>query len=253
MFSRTGIALGMIAGLLLSIPGLQAGWQDYLKPMGDVLNKSTAPATGTAAGSLTQQEMTGGLKEALSVGVQRAIELLGREGGYLQDKSVRIPLPGVLEKAESGMRMLGQGELVDEFITTMNRAAEQAVPEAASIFADAIRDMTLQDAQGILQGPDDAATQYFRESSGERLAQAIAPIVSEATERAGVTSAYKRMAENAGALGGLMGGSALDLDRYVTDKTLDGLFFKLAEEEKQIRQNPVARSSDLLKKVFGSL
>lgn len=257
MFNRTGIALVVFTGLVMNTSGPQAGLQDLLKPMGQVLNQgassaAVAPST-TPSSALSTQEMNGGLKEALSVGVQRAIELLGRDGGYLNDKTVRIPLPGVLAKAESGLRMVGQGKLADEFITTMNRAAERAVPEAASIFADAIRSMTLQDAQGILQGPDDAATQYFRTTSGERLAQAIAPIVKDATEQAGVTSAYKRMVGGSGMLGGMMGGSALDLDKYVTDKTLDGLFFKLAAEEKAIRQNPLARSTDLLKKVFGSL
>lgn len=133
MSNRTGMVLGVIGALLFTTQILQAGLQDYLKPMGDMLNKSAAPATSTATGSLSQQEMNGGLKEALAVGVKRAIEQLGREGGYLQDKSVRIPLPGVLNKAESGLRMMGQGAVVDEFITTMNRAAERAVPSRFDI------------------------------------------------------------------------------------------------------------------------
>jgi len=259
MLSRAGVVAGVVVGFMLTTQGLQAGWQDYLKPIEGVLDKGAGNTTTTttsapgAVSALSQQEMTGGLKEALSVGVERAINLLGQDGGFLNDSSVKIPLPGMLAKAESGLRMVGQGELADEFIATMNHAAERAVPEAASIFGDTINKMTLQDAQGILQGPDDSATSYFRENSGERLAQAIAPIVKQATEQAGVTSAYKNMVGKAGFAGGLVDSSTLDLDKYVTDKTLDGLFLKLAAEEKLIRQNPLARSTDLLKKVFGSL
>ena len=251
MLSRIGIAATVVAGFIFSFQGVHAGWQDYLKPIGDALDKGAGTTTGSPGASLSQQEMTGGLKEALSVGVERAIKLLGKDGGFLNDKSVKIPLPGMLQKVESGLRVMGQGELADEFIATMNHAAERAVPEAASIFGDSIKQMSLQDAKGILQGPDDAATQYFRKNSGEKLAQAISPIVKQATEKAGVTSAYKNMVGQADMLGGLVGGSSLDLDKYVTDKTLDGLFLKLAEEEKRIRENPLARSTDLLKKVFG--
>ena len=253
MLKRSEVAAGVVAGLIFSIQGVNAGLQDYLKPLGDVLNKGSGTTTGATATSLSQQEMTSGLKEALSVGVRRAINLLGKDGGFLNDSTVKIPLPGMLQKVESGLRLVGQGKLADEFIATMNHAAERAVPEAASIFGDTIKNMTLKDAQGILQGADDSATQYFRENSGERLAQAISPIVKQATEKAGVTSAYKNMVGKAGVMGGLVDGSSLDLDKYVTDKTLDGLFLKLAAEEKQIRQNPLARSTDLLKKVFGTL
>lgn len=252
MLNRVGtVALG-VAILFLVSQGLHAGWQDYVKPIGEVLDKG-AKTGGTSTGSsLSQQEMNGGLKEALSVGVERAINLLGQNGGFLNDSMVKIPLPGVLQKIEGGLRVAGQGKLADEFIATMNHAAERAVPETASIFGDTIRKMTLQDAQGILQGADDSATQYFRKNSGEKLAQAILPIVKQATEKAGVTSAYKNMVGKAGFLGGMVDSSSLDLDEYVTDKTLDGLFLKLAAEEKQIRNNPLARSTDLLKKVFGA-
>lgn len=252
MLDRVGTVTGVIAILLFVSQGLHAGWQDYVKPLGDVLNEGASSSGSSPGSSLSQQEMTGGLKEALSVGVERAINLLGQNGGFLNDSTVKIPLPGMLEKIEGGLRAAGQGELADEFIGTMNHAAERAVPEAASIFGDAINSMTLQDAQGILQGADDSATQYFRKNSGEQLAQAISPIVKQATEQAGVTSAYKNMVGKAGFLGGMVDSSSLDLDTYVTDKTLDGLFLKLAAEEKQIRSNPLARSTDLLKKVFGT-
>ena len=253
MRSRAGIIAAVIAGFVFTTQGVHAGWQDYLKPIGNALDRGAGTTSGSPAATLSQQEMTNGLKEALSVGIERAIDLLGSNGGFLNDSSVKIPLPGMLQQVESGLRALGQGELADEFIATMNHAAERAVPETTSIFVDTIQTMTLQDAQGILQGADDSATQYLRKNSGEKLAQAISPIVRQATESAGVTSAYKNMVGNAGFLGGLVDSSTFDLDAYVTDKTLDGLFLKLAMEEKQIRENPLARSTDLLKDVFGSL
>lgn len=252
MLNRGGTFVTGIAFVLFLSQGLHAGWQDYAKPIGEVLNKGANTRDGSAGTSLSQQEMSGGLKEALSVGVERSINLLGRNGGFLNDSLVKIPLPGVLQKLEGGLRAVGQGELADEFIATMNHAAERAVPETASIFGETIRKMTLKDAQGILQGADDSATQYFRKNSGKKLAKAILPIVKQATEKAGVTSAYKNMVGKAGILGGMAGSSSLDLDEYVTEKTLDGLFLKLAAEEKQIRNNPLARSTDLLKKVFGA-
>ncbi|MCP4283758.1 MAG: DUF4197 domain-containing protein [Gammaproteobacteria bacterium] len=253
MFNRTGIAVGMVAGLLFTAQGLNAGWQDLLKPISGALDNGSSATTGSPdVSSLSQQEMVTGLKEALSVGIERAIDLLGKSGGFLNDSAVKIPLPGMLQQVESGLRAMGQGELADEFIATMNHAAERAVPEAASIFGDTIKKMTLQDARGILQGADDSATNYFRENSGERLAQAISPIVKQATEKTGVTSAYKNMVGKAGFLSGMVDSSSLDIDKYVTDKTLDGLFLKLAAEERQIRENPLARSTDLLKKVFAN-
>jgi hypothetical protein len=134
----------------------------------------------------------------------------------------------------------------------MNHAAERAVPEAAVIFGAAIRNMSIEDAQEILTGPDDAATQYFRTSTQAELTERMRPVVEEATAQTGVTSAYKNMTARAGGMTSLLPSDATDLDGYVTSKTLDGLFVMIAEEEKKIRENPLARSTDLLKKVFGA-
>jgi len=242
------IMTGLLLATLFTSPAVQAGWKDLLKEAVGI--KSTQD---TAASALTTEETGYGLKEALSIGVKKAIDLLGRDGGFLNDGQVRIPLPGTLQKVEKGLRAVGQEHLADEFIATLNHAAEQAVPETAAIFGDAIKEMTLDDAKGILKGPDDAATQYFRDKSSTHLKTAILPIVKQATEKAGVTKSYKKLIGGAGVLGQLMESDSLDLDKYVTGKTLDGLFLKLAQEEKQIRENPLARSTDLLKKVFGSL
>lgn len=227
---------------------------DMLKQLGIGSQEATQEQRTEAnpvSAKLSQQEMDQALKQALSKGVQHAVEMLGKNGGYLDDPSVKIPMPRNLAKVESVLRSLGQEKLADEFVATMNHAAEKAVPEAATVFSNSLKQMTLQDVEGILKGPDDAATQYFRKTSSAQLKERFLPIVEAATNQAGVTAAYKRMMAKAGPLAQFMGG-AQDIDGYVTDKALDGLFLKIAEEEKAIRTNPVARSTDLLKKVFGS-
>jgi len=241
----------MLACLLASHPAA-AGWSDYL----DVLKKSVPDGAATSApavSALTTDETVAGLKEALAQGTRFAVEQLGRDGGFLDNAKVRIPMPESLSWVEKSLRMVGQDQLADEFVASMNHAAEQAVPEAAAIFGDAIQQMSLDDARAILTGPDDAATQYFQTHTEEALTARMRPIVSEATANAGVTSAYKNMLSSAGGLTGLLSTDATDLDGYVTGKALDGLFLMVAEEERSIRANPLARSTDLLKKVFGSV
>ena len=191
-------------------------------------------------------------KRALEKGTRNAVSLLGREDGFLANPQVKIPLPKTLKKVEKGLRKIGKDELADEFVMTMNRAAEKAVPEAATIFADAVSNMSFEDARTILQGEDDAATQYFRKTSGDKLKQKFLPIVKDATDQAGVTSGYKKMTSKLGMLSSFIDVDSLDVDEYVTSKALDGLFTVVAAEEKKIRDNPLERSTDLLKKVFGS-
>ncbi len=250
-FSR--LRLAAVLGVLALPLVVEAGMEQFLKPLEGALGSAGGNTASTAAASaLSQDEISAGLKEALDVGVDRAIAYLGQDGGFLDDPQVKIPLPSMLQQLEMGLRTMGKGDLADEFVATMNHAAEQAVPKTAGIFGEAIGKMTLEDARAILDGPDDAATEYLRQNSSEQLSAAILPVVEEATEKAGVTSAYKQLVGGSGMLGGFMDSSSLDLDRYVTDKTLDGLFVKLAQEEKLIRQNPAARSTELLKEVFGA-
>ena len=161
-------------------------------------------------------------------------------------------MPDSLRKVEKGLRKIGQDKVVDDFVETMNRAAEQAVPEAASIFADTVRDMSINDARQILQGADDAATQYFRRHSEASLKEKFRPIVSAATNDTGVTSSYKKLTDKIGVLGKYVDREKLDLDEYITRKAMDGLFTVVAAEEKKIRADPLQRSTELLKKVFGS-
>ena len=173
-----------------------------------------------------------------------AIYVLGNE-------AVRIPLPENLQTVGKMLNAVGQRRYADEFVRTMNRAAESAVPEASAILGDAIRQMSVEDARKILDGPDDAATQYFRRVGEERLTERLRPIVSDATSRTGVTASYKQLVDQAGSAAALVNTDSLDLDGYVTGEALDGLFLFIAAEEKRIRENPAARSTELLQKVFG--
>ena len=242
----------VIISTLLTTVTAWAGFGDMLK---DTAGSYLKGDNASAAAGLSQGQIDAGLKEALSIGAERAIEYLGKPGGFLNDANVRIPLPSSVDKIASGLRMAGQGALVDEFETTMNKAAEAAIPKTLDIVKETVSGMTLEDARKILDGGDDAATRYLREKAGPSLEKAVKPIVSEATDQVGATASYKQLVGGAGGgmIGGLLGGSgsSLDLDSYVTEKTLDGLFYKLAEEEKAIRENPVARSTELLKQVFG--
>jgi len=227
----------------------RAGWLDLLNPKSGT--GTTAGATSTLA-ALSQSDVASGLKEALGKGVNRAITNLGQEGGFLNNADVKIPMPPQLHQVETALRAMGQSKLADEFVATMNHAAEQAVPVAANVFAGAITNMTVNDAKAILTGPPDAATQYFRKTSETQLYEQFLPIVREATAKAGVTASYKNLLRQAGPVASFLGKDASDLDGYVTKKSLDGLFKMVAAEEKNIRDNPVARTSELLKKVFGA-
>ncbi|MAT64792.1 MAG: hypothetical protein CMN57_04025 [Gammaproteobacteria bacterium] len=248
---RHRLAVVMAAALLIT--PAQAGWQDMLKGVlgGGEQEVETETAAESAAGAPDAAAMTRAVLDALQVGVRRAVDTLGRQGGFLQDQAVRIPLPQELQTAESLLRRLGQDRYADAFIESMNRAAEQSVPQTTDILIDTIKGMSVSDARGIVQGGDDAATRYFQEHSSAQLAEVIRPIVSENMDRVGVTARYKQFVSRAGFLESFVAEDSLDLDAYVTNRTLDGLFLKLAEEEKRIREQPVARTTEILKDVFG--
>ncbi len=220
--------------------------------------------TQTTLSGLSQDQVVQGLKDALAKGLQAAIANLGHDSGFLTNLNVRIPMPEKLQSVEKALRAMKQDKLADDFVTTMNHAAEQAVPEAGSVFADVLKQMSIEDAKAILSGPNDAATQYFQKTTQTNLYAKFYPIVQKATGQTGVTAAYKTMMAKANvvqglgsfgsALGGtLLGKDSMDIDAYVTNKALDGLFKMVAEEEKQIRQNPVARTTAMLQKVFGAI
>ena len=211
-----------------------------------------SPARAAGLGDISQQDSSGALKQALTQGASAAVASLGKPDGFLGNPKVKIPLPENLQKAEKMMRKLGMGKHADELITTMNRAAEAAVPEAKALLLDAVKQMTLQDAKAILTGGDDSVTQYFQRTTSEPLTVKFLPIVRQATERVELAKKYNRYAKQAAKLG-LLDKEDASLEAYVTDKALDGLFLMIAEEERAIRKNPLGQASSLLQKVFGAL
>ena len=216
--------------------------------------RRTANAPRGGSPQVSNNDIAGGLKDALFQGVRRAVGDLGRENGFLDNARVRIPLPKNLQKTEKALRAVGQGRRVDEFVAAMNHAAEEAVPVATDIFLDSVRQMTFDDARNILlSGQEDAATQFFRRTSEARLRDEFRPIVEDFTTKVGVTQKYKAMMGRYGFLGRVVGQDATDIDGYITEKALDGLFLLIAEEERKIRRDPVSRTTSLLRKVFGSI
>jgi hypothetical protein len=237
---------------------VHAGWQDMLKSAeGLVKQQGTAVPGAAPATGATQAEAGTGLQQALVTGVHRVVGQLGARDGYLGNPQVRIPLPSQLKAVESGLRLVGQSAYADRFVETMNRAAEQAVGEATPVFVDAITGMTFDDALGVVRGPNDAATQYLRRTAGPALRERMLPIVRAATESTRVTAAYKSLVDKAAAgvpmAGGLVDMDAADLDGYVTDRALDGLYKLLAAQEASIRTSPAEWTTDVMKKVFGGL
>jgi hypothetical protein len=211
----------------------------------------TAPSPSVAG--LSSEQVAQALKEALGKGLQQAVSTLGQPGGFLTNLNVKIPIPDKLQLIEKGLRAINQGQYADQCIITMNQAAEQAVPAAADVFVNSLKNMSVEDAKGLLSGTQDAATQYFRKTTETELTAKFSPIVQQAMTKCGTTAAYQQLLDKAKGVSPLFSNPSLDLNAYVTSKAMDGLFKTVAEEEKRIRENPVARSSDLLKSVFGSL
>lgn len=201
---------------------------------------------------LTNQDAGRGIKGALDQGVTTAIGKLGVPGGFLGNPKVKIPLPPALDEVAKGMRMIGQGREADELVATMNHAAEQAVPEAKELMVNAVKTMSLDDAKKILTGGDDSVTLFFRAKTAAPLAVKFLPIVKRATERVGLAQKYDQFAGQAGKFG-LIKGDAANIEQYVTDKTLDGLYLMIGEEERAIRKNPAAAASAIVAKVFSAL
>ncbi|TAN56577.1 MAG: DUF4197 domain-containing protein [Betaproteobacteria bacterium] len=201
---------------------------------------------------ISNQDANAGLKAALDKGSVAAVAALGRRDGFLGNDAVKIPLPDSLKRYEKLLRGVGMGKYADELVLTMNRAAEAAVPEAKTLLVDAVKKMTLQDAKGILTGGNTAGTEYFKRTTSEPLRGKFLPIVQQATRKVQLAEKYNRYAEK-GARFGLVKKADANLDSYVAQKTLDGLFYMIAEEEKKIRENPVKAGSEILRKVFGAL
>lgn len=193
---------------------------------------------------------TSGLKEALSIGTKKAVTSVSKTDGYFGNAMIKILMPEKIQYVASALGKLGYQKQVDDFVLSMNRAAEKAAPQAASLFVGAIKEMTLEDARGILAGGDTSATDYFKRKTSDKIYTAFKPIISSNMNEVGVTRSYKAMMSKYNAVP-FMKSESLDLDHYVTNKAMDGLFYMIGQEEKNIRTNPAARVTDLLKKVFG--
>ncbi len=234
--------------IMLSCSSWALDLGDLLKGVGEATSqKSSAPAS-----NLSDQDVTRGRKDALAEGAGKAVSTLGRTDGFLLNDKVRIPLPESLQNVESVMKALGQGKRMEELKTSLNRAAEAAVPEAKTLLVDAIKNMSVADAKAVLTGGDDAATKYFRQATGAKLHERFLPVVGKTVNRYKLTQQYDRIAGTA-SQAGLIGKEQANMSEYVTSKALDGLFLMIAEEEKAIRQDPLGRSSEYVRKVFGSL
>lgn len=201
---------------------------------------------------LSTNDATAGLKQALNKGTANAVSALGKPDGFFANDRVKIPLPDSLQKVDHTLRNFGMGSYADELVLTMNRAAEAAVPEARSLLLAAVKEMTLKDAKGILSGGDSAATDYFREKTSQKLTAKFLPAVQQATAKVGVAQKYNQFAGSASRVG-LIDDSQANLDNYITQRALAGLFLLIADEEKAIRANPLEQGSKLLSKVFGSI
>jgi len=193
-----------------------------------------------------------GLKEALTVGIANAVQFLGKPDGYFRNELVKILLPPQFKNAERAMRMAGLSNVMDQFVLSMNRAAETAAPYAKEIFVGAIKEITFDDARRILTGGDTAATEFFKGKTTSKLTDLFKPIVQKAMSEVGVTKQYQTLVSRLKMIP-FVKTETLDLDQYVVGKAMDGLFYTLGEEEKKIRLNPAARVTSLLKEVFGNL
>jgi hypothetical protein len=248
------IAVFLLTGLITLQPARSYGqMSDILKGIGETIKGGEVEdIQKTIKGEeLSESKIIEGLREALRIGTGNAVTNVSQVDGYFKNPKIQIPLPENVQKVEKFLRTVGYGPKVDAFELSMNRAAERAAPEAKSLFIDSIKEMTISDGRKILDGQENEATLYFEDKTRGRLYELFRPIVNTAMSEVGVTRSYQEIDKKARTIP--FGEKfTLDLDDYVTNKGLDGLFFMVAEEEKKIRQNPTARVTDLLQEVFGS-
>lgn len=264
MLKKSGITAVLLSFIALAAYPASALNLDDLKAKINQTNpSSTAPAaapapsaaptaTGSMLSTFSKQDQVTSLKKALTQGAETAVKNLAKENGYLGNDKVRIPLPESLQKVDGALRKFGMGKYADELVTSMNRAAEAAVPEAKTLLTGAVKKMTVEDAKGILTGSDDAATQYFRKNTETALAGKFKPIINKAMLKVKVAEKYDQFAGK-GAKFGLVEERDAKLDDYITRKAMDGLFLMMAEQEKAIRANPLQATGSLAKKVFSAI
>ena len=235
--------------LLLNAGPVSSGILDELMDKVDPVLKGGGSGVAGEE-TLSSDKTISGLKEALSVGTGNAVSFLSKTDGYFGNELTRVLMPEKIQNVANMLKKVGLGDQVDNFVLTMNRAAENAAPQAKGIFMDAIREMSFDDAKGILNGGDTSAMQYLDSKTRTKVTDAFKPVISSSLDKVGATKAYKNMMSSFTSLP-FASAQSLDLDNYVTDKALDGLFLKVGEEEAKIRTNPTARVTDILKQVFG--
>lgn len=219
----------------------------------DTQGEQLAKRAGLPDGNqLSESKVASGLKEALEVGAQNAVKIVSKTDGYFGNAPIKILMPNDLRPLERGLRAVGFGSKIDQFVLSMNRSAEAAAPAARQIFVDAILAMSFDDARRILSGNDTAATGYFKEKTTGRLTEAFAPVVQKTMAQNGTARQYNALVDQYKSIP-FAKSQNLDIDHYVVAKALDGLFYEVAEQEKQIRENPAARTTSLLKEVFGAV
>ena len=228
-----------------------AGWT-WFALIGTAIAFTSLPLGAQSLDQLSGRDATAGLKAALERGAAAAVESLGRTDGFWANPKVRIPLPDQLQRARSALRLLGKGAEVDALELAVNRAAEQAVPQAKTLLVNAVKSMSVDDAKQILRGGDDSVTQFFKSKTAPQLSERFLPIVRKVTERSGLAQQYNALAGQ-GAAFGLIKPEQSTVERYVTQKALDGLYTMIGEEEKKIRANPLAAGSEIIRRVFSAL
>lgn len=237
-------------GVGLSAPAHAVDWNELLRGvLGEPARQTTA--TGGVE-ALSSAEVDAGLKEALTRGADTAVTQLGRTDGFFGDPELKIPLPPALQKAEKAMRLLGMGKQADDLVLSMNRAAEAAVPQAKSLLVDAVKQMTLEDAKGILTGGQTSATDFFRGETEAKLTERFQPVVKSTTDKIGLAQQYNRYAGMAAQFD-LVDPKQATVEDYVTRQALDRLYTLIGQKEAAIRANPLQAGSELLKKVFGAV
>jgi len=240
-----------MAALALASLGATAGCANSQVNLGDIAEVVGASTGGTDRSSLSIETIVQGLKEALVKGAGAVVSQLGREDGFAADPIARIGLPSSLQKAADFADKVGLGSYFDDLELKLNRAAEAATPRARQLFIDSVKQMSVDDARGILNGPDDAATQYFQRTTGEKLTASMRPIIDGALSEVGAVQTFNELLARYRQVP-LAPRLDADLTGYVTDEARSGIFHYLAEEERAIRENPLERTSEILRRVFGS-
>ena len=242
---KVKIGILIVLVVLIASPASAGMFDDLMEKVSPALKGG-----GATEQVLSLEKTISGLKEALSVGTGNAVSLLSKNGGYSGSELTKILMPEKIQNVADMLKKVGMGSQVDTFVATMNQAAEKAAPQAKEFFMGAIKEMTFDDAKGILNGGDTAATEYLSSKTRDKIAAAFKPTVSSSLDQVGATKSYKTMMESFTSIP-FMSAQSLDLDNYVTDQAMKGLFLRVGEEEAKIRTNPAARVTGLLEQVFG--